>query len=140
MPMNDRLVISQPLADLMVVATIIENIENDCDNKKYLRAQAGYHLQQAAEKLIKIQLYNCGLQIRNDKIYKHSISELIEYGESIGAELIIPEYVITNAEIITAWEAEGRYDVHVVVRIDRIKKTYEVIHDWLNELKKIGYK
>lgn len=140
MPMSDRLVMNQPLADLMVVATIIEKIESGCDNKKYLRAQAGYHLQQAAEKLIKIQLYNCGIQIRNDKIYKHSISELIEYGESIGAKLLIPEYVITNAEIITGWEAEGRYDVHVVVRIDRIKKTYEVINEWFEELKKVGYK
>lgn len=53
MPMSDRLVMNQPLADLMVVATINEKIESDCDNKKYLRALAGYHLQQVAEKLIK---------------------------------------------------------------------------------------
>lgn len=140
MQASDKLVMSQPFADLIIVSSIIEKIEENSVNKKYLQGQAAYHLQQAAEKLIKIQMYNSGKPIRNDKVYKHSLSELIDYAESIGISLNIPSYIRKNAEIITSWEAEGRYDVHVVVRLDRIKNTYEAIDQWYLELKECGYK
>ena len=39
---------------------------------KFFRGQAGYHLQQAAEKMIKIQIYDSCLPINNARMYRHS--------------------------------------------------------------------
>lgn len=136
---NNPLVMGQPLADIMIVETILKSLEDKTKNKKYLRAQAAYHLQQACEKLIKIQIYASGKQVRNDKIYKHSLQSLSEYAEEIGIELIIPDYISDNLEIITSWEAEGRYDMHMVVRKDRLQKTCIETKAWYQQLKKSGY-
>ena len=54
---NNNLSILQARADLQIVDQIVSAVENGAANSKYLRGQAGYHLQQAAEKLIKIQIY-----------------------------------------------------------------------------------
>ena len=40
---------------------------------KYLKGQVGYHLQQAAEKLIKIQIYRSGVAINHSRLYKHDL-------------------------------------------------------------------
>ena len=52
---------AQVEADLVLAKHAISDAKT-ADNRlsKYLKGQAGYHLQQAAEKLIKIQLYQSG--------------------------------------------------------------------------------
>lgn len=101
---------------------------------KYIKGQAGYHLQQATEKMIKIQLYASGKVLDPAKIYKHKIYDLIRYASSIGVALVLPAYIDRNAVAISDWEAEGRYDIHVTVRITQIKKCLKVICDWYKQL------
>ena len=72
---------------------------------KYYRGQAGYHLQQAAEKLIKIQIYNSGVQINYAKLYRHSLDDLITYAMSLGITISIPKWVDEKKYTITGWEA-----------------------------------
>lgn len=103
---------------------------------KYFKGQAGYHLQQAAEKLIKIQIYNSAQKVDNSKVFKHDISQLVSYAKTIGVKLIVPSYIITQGPRLTSWEAEGRYDVHVVVRIDTLEKCYEEVISWMEDVKK----
>ena len=133
------LVMGQPLADLMIVKGILDSLDNKNTNRKYLQAQAGYHLQQAAEKMIKIQIYDSGKPVKNDKIYKHSLPALIDYADELGIGLMVPDYIRNNVEVISSWEAEGRYDVHVVVRKDRLTRTYKEIEQWFYELRKAGH-
>ena len=106
---------------------------------KYIKGMAGFHLQQAAEKMIKLQLYRSGKKLDLHLIYKHSLDHLMGYAKSLGVELIIPEYIMKNSAVITAWEAAGRYDVHKVVKITQLEKCNTEIECWFAELKKNGY-
>ena len=130
---NPELSIYQVKADLMISEKALEESRIQSPRfSKYLRGQAAYHLQQAIEKLIKIQLYNSGLRLDNAKIYKHSISSLLVYADDLGIDLIVPAIVRKNDELITSWEAEGRYDVHMVVRTDTLQKYLHEINQWYN--------
>ena len=40
------------------------------------------------------------------------------YAATIPVSLIVPTYIDKSKDIITRWEAQGRYDLHMVVRID----------------------
>ena len=55
-------------------------------------------------------------------MYEHDIKKLMNYGSSLGITLDIPNDIEKNAMTITAWEASGRYDLHVVTKITTIKK------------------
>ena len=101
---------------------------------KYLRGQSAYHLQQATEKLIKIQLYHSGKELDPAKIYKHGIGSLLTYADDMGIEIVTPALIKKNDELITSWEAEGRYDVHVVVRTDTLQKYLKIISDWCDDV------
>ena len=101
---------------------------------KYLKGLAAYHIQQATEKLVKIQIYSSNVKIDNSKIYKHSIGDLISYSEDLGLKIMIPSYIRKQEELITSWEAEGRYDTHVVVRIDTLQSCLKVVEEWYSSL------
>ena len=100
---------SQIQADLFMSRSAIEEAERLSPKKaKYIKGQAGYHLQQAAEKMIKIQLYNKAEKIDYARIYKHSIDDLLLYAYSLKLDIIVPSYVKKHKTIISSWEAEGR--------------------------------
>ena len=103
---------------------------------KYLKGQVGYHLQQAAEKMIKIQIYRSGVAIDYSRLYKHDLQYIINYATSLNINLVIPEYVMKNTMVISSWEAEGRYDVHIVVKYPQLEKAYSVIRDWYQQMEK----
>ena len=66
---NNPLSMGQIEADLFVAKTTIEEAKKLSSKAgKYYRGLAGYHLQQAAEKLIKIQIYASGAKIDNAKM------------------------------------------------------------------------
>ena len=48
---------------------------------KEVKNQAAYHLQQAAEKMIKIQIYRSGVPYENKSLYVHNLKVLIHYAE-----------------------------------------------------------
>ena len=137
---NLPLRMAQIQADMFMAKTAIAEAESiPARNAKYIKGQCGYHLQQAAEKMIKIQLYASGKPLDNSKIYKHKIFELIAYAESIGVQLIVPAYIDKNSVVISDWEAEGRYDISVVVKINQLKKCYDEINEWYSQLIDMGY-
>ena len=80
--------------------------------------------------MIKIQIYNSGKTINNHKMYRHSLDDLITYAASLGISLNVPKWIDEKKYVITAWEAEGRYDVHFVVRIDTLERAYTEINNW----------
>ena len=41
--------------------------------------------------------------------------------------------------MISGWEAEGRYEVHVVVRTDTLKKAYTELTQWYDNLREKGF-
>ncbi len=133
---EQKLTFAQVQSDLILARHALDDSQKSgAAMAKIMRGQAGYHLQQATEKLIKIQIYQSGKQIDNYRLYKHSIPELSSYAKSLGIDLIVPAYIRKNDEKITGWEAEGRYDVHMVVRTDTLEKTYSVVDKWLEEMK-----
>ena len=94
MKQNTRLTMAQVEADLFAAEDAIRRAEIlPARRAKYIKGLAGYHLQQAAEKMIKIQLYASGQQLNYSKIYKHSLDDLMIYARSEGVLLKVHDYV-----------------------------------------------
>lgn len=107
---------------------------------KEIKNTVAYHIQQASEKMIKIQVYRSGCTYSSSTLYIHNLPKLISYAESIGVKLVIPDEIRANALMITDWEAGSRYDLQFVVRIDTLEKYHQVIDHWYNDLKAKGIK
>jgi len=132
---QNALSVAQIDADLFMAASAIRKSETISSKAgKHLRGLAGYHLQQAAEKLIKIQIYSSGVQIDYSKMYRHSLDDLIAYAFSLSIPLSVPSWVNEKKYIITSWEAEGRYNLHFVVRLDTLKRCYNELLQWRKQL------
>jgi len=101
---------------------------------KEVKNQAAYHLQQAVEKLIKIQVYTSGCAYNNRSMYIHNISSLSSYADSLGFNVDIPTEIRNNAVMISDWEVSGRYDIHFSIRINTLEKFHEIIYDWYKRL------
>ena len=132
---QNPLSVAQVDADLFMAASAIQKAETISSKAgKHLRGLAGYHLQQAAEKMIKIQIYDSGVQIDHSKMFRHSLDDLIGYASSLAIPLIIPAWVDEKKYVITSWEAEGRYNLNFVVRMDTLKRCYSELIQWRNQL------
>ncbi len=141
MPDRFSLSMAQIQADLFMAKAAIAEAEGmNPRAAKYIKGQAGYHLQQASEKMIKIQLYASGEKIDPAKVYKHNLEALIAYAPALKIDLIIPSYVVQNEVIISGWEAEGRYDLHFAVKITQLKKCLSELEAWYQQLKEAGFK
>ena len=124
---QNPLSVGQIDADLFMADSAIRKSELISSKAgKHLRGLAGYHLQQAAEKMIKIQIYDSCVKIDHSKLYKHSLDDLMAYAGSLGISLIVPSWVNEKKYVITGWEAEGRYDLHFVVRMDTLKRCLHI--------------
>lgn len=110
------------------------------NNKKIkeIKNQTAYHLQQAIEKLIKIQVYSSGVEYNNRSMFVHNIDSLTSYVDSLGISADIPNDIRENALIISDWEASSRYDLHFSVRIDTLEKFYDITLNWYKRLYKNG--
>lgn len=66
-----------------------------------IKSIAAYHLQQAAEKLVKYQIYQNCTTVSNSQMYTHAIDRLITYAESLNIPFIIPDYIRTHSVVIS---------------------------------------
>ena len=107
---------------------------------KDIKNIAAYHIQQAAEKLIKIQIYASGAPIDYASLYTHNIEKLLFYAESIDVSLIVPKYIRDNSLVLTEWEAGSRYDIGFRIRIDTLKKAADELELWYDEVLAAGIK
>ncbi len=123
-------------ADILMAKQGIE-LYKERKNKE-IKNTVAYHIQQAAEKLVKIQVYNSGITYSNNALYIHNLPKLIAYAESIGIDLFVPSEIRENALMITDWEAGSRYDLHFAVRIDTLEKYQSLVNLWFIELKTKG--
>ena len=73
--------------------------------------------------------------------YRQRINSLpiIQYAVQLGISIILPAYIKKHDIMISGWEAEGRYEVHVVVRSDTLKKAYNEMMRWNEDLKSLGF-
>lgn len=115
-------------ADIIAANQAIDYFEKT--GIKDIKNIAAYHLQQAAEKLIKYQIYQAIAAADNRKMYTHDLSRLIGYAETEGISIIVPKYIRDHANAISDWEVGSRYDLGFSVRIDSLKKCYDAIVEW----------
>ena len=120
-------------ADLIAAGQAIEYY--DRKKIKDIKNIAAYHLQQAAEKLIKYQIYLGINNTNNKKMLTHDLSKLIEYAEAEGLAIFVPDYIRDHANRISDWEAGSRYDIGFSIRIDTLKTTFDVVSRWMREVK-----
>ena len=136
MSSNYGLSYGMALADIKAARSALDVYEKE--GLKEIKGLCAYHIQQAFEKMIKIQLYESGKKLNNARIYKHSIQDLIDYGQELNIELVTGKYLTENAEIITDWEATGRYDLSFTVKVTTLKKALseaESLYETLNPVK-----
>ena len=101
---------------------------------KDIKNIAAYHIQQAAEKLIKIQIYDSAETIENSRIFTHNIEALLAYAEERGIEISVPDYIRENALTITRWEAGSRYGLGLSIRIDTLEKCLNIVSEWCDRI------
>ena len=107
-------------------------------NTKDIKNIAAYHLQQAAEKLIKIQIYAKANSINYASMYTHNLEKLINYAQSLKIDFVLPKYISDNSLVITGWEAGSRYNVGFQIRITTLNKALAEIQDWYDTLYAAG--
>lgn len=120
-------------ADLIAARQAIEYFQQK--GVKDIKNIAAYHLQQAAEKLIKLQIYKSVADVNNSQMYTHNLDRLILYAESLEVSIDVPSYIREHSVQISDWEAGSRYDVGFSIRIDTLERTYEVISEWERNVK-----
>ena len=123
-------------ADLIAAGHAIAEYENS--GIKDIKNIAAYHLQQATEKIIKIQIY---AKVNNpdlNKLYTHNIEKLIVYADSLKSGIQIPQFIRDRRLEITEWEAGSRYDLGFSIRIDVLKRAQSEIQKWLKCVKQAG--
>ena len=130
MKLTMGLIKSDIIAAKQAIAYFEENKIRDIKNI------AAYHIQQAMEKLIKIQVYRKAADYDNHKMFNHNVEKLILYAETLEIDLFVPKYVRDNSLVITDWESGSRYDVGFSIRIDTLKKAvneadarYEMLYE-----------
>lgn len=117
-------------SDLIMAQQAIRYYE---ENKfKDVKNQAAYHIQQAAEKLIKIQIYEKLPEVDNRSMYTHSLDKLIRYAQSENLEIKVPDYISKKRSMITDWEAGSRYDVSFSIKINTLKQALNEVNQWYN--------
>lgn len=121
-------------ADLIMAKQGLEKYKENTKIKD-LKNMVAYHIQQAVEKMIKIQIYKSGIAYDNKSIYTHDINNLIVYARLIGVDLVIPKAIEDNCMTITDWEAGSRYDIKFSVRVDTLEKYLEVCNAWIEKIK-----
>ena len=119
-------------ADIIAAKQAIEYFKEH--NAKDIKNIAAYHLQQATEKLIKIQIYAKSDNYDNASMYTHNIEKLIAYAQSLNIDIAVPKYIDNNSLILTSWEAGSRYDVGFQIRIDTLEKALAEIDNWYDKL------
>ena len=67
-------------------------------------------------------------------MYRHSLDDLMVYAGTLGIALNVPTWVNEKKYVITGWEAEGRYNLHFVVRLDTLKRCYSELVQWRNQV------
>ena len=97
---------------------------------KDMKNIAAYHLQQATEKLIKIQIRSELDNLNNVTLYTHNIEKLLAYSERMNMSINVPAYIKENSLILTAWESSSRYEVGFRIRIDTLKRALSEIESW----------
>ena len=133
---TNPLSLGQVEADLFMAEAAMNKADSlSAKASKSYKGLAGYHLQQATEKLIKFQIYESGLRTNNAQIYKHSLDDLITYATSLGISLDVPKWINEKKFIIASWEAQGRYDLHFVVRMDTLRKCYQEVLVWKERIR-----
>lgn len=120
-------------ADIMTARYALNEYEAN-GRFKDIKNICGYHIQQAVEKLIKYQIYQQVEEVDNRQMYTHNIGALLAYAKKRGLDLVVPEYILKNSEVITSWEAGSRYDLHFSVRVDTLRKMLSVVNIWYDEI------
>lgn len=126
-------------ADLRAAGRAIESYK--ANNSKFDKNVAAYHIQQAVEKLIKIQIYaKSDGDLVDRALYTHQIDKLMYFAESNKLECSVPKYIRENSALISEWEVSGRYDLHFSVNVKTLEAALKVTMDWYEEVYKAGYR
>lgn len=121
-------------ADIKMAGYALNEYKNN-KKEKDIKNMCAYHIQQAAEKLIKYQIYQKMPNPGDREMYTHNLGALLAYAARNNVLISVPKYIKDNQEIITGWEAGSRYDLHFSIRIDTLEKAYSLVNEWYQEIK-----
>ena len=102
-------------------------VAEKCISDRFLAGSVAYHLQQATEKILKIEIAS---REEDFRLYTHDITTLCDYSANKKYDFYIPDFVLLNSGIITSWEAKSRYNDSFEVEEDELSSCLKVIKEW----------
>ena len=86
---------------------------------------AGYHLQQAIEKLLKYQI-----ELQGDEFpFTHKIPQLLD---KICTP--VPEWIVSNREVLTSYEVLARYSTIKIASVTDLRGWYDLAGEYIDQL------
>lgn len=110
---------------------LMENSRNSFD-----LCDSAYYIQQACEKMIKIQVYK--LSNTSTPIRGHNICALINYYKNLRG-ICIPVDIIKYCRLLSNWESQTRCNENYFVESRMVSYILKLAENWYLELKRLGY-
>ena len=131
--MLDRDLFEIAIRDL-VVAKYFYGVASK-ENTDYSYDATGFYLQQALEKCIK------SISIGNDMGANHDINTLILKAKEMNKDLLLSDYLIKNAKMITSWDEETLRDLHdYKTDKEKIIEAFPYVEEYLKIISKEIFK
>lgn len=116
------------ISNFIAAKTLVNILPNDEEQINI----AAYHLQQSLELAIKHLFLINGEQI----IKTHDIDQLIIDAKKKKIDLMLPDYIIEHAEIISNWESKTRYVMGYQLELNKVLKTIDELDSYFVKLAK----
>lgn len=116
------------ISNFIAAKTLVNILPNDEEQINI----AAYHLQQSLELAIKHLFLINGEQI----IKTHDIDQLIIDAKKKKIDLMLPDYIIEHAEIISNWESKTRYVMGYQLELNKVLRTIDELDSYFVKLAK----
>ena len=111
--------------DYRVAAELLKSAEMD----EYYINSIAYHLQQTVEKTLKGYLECVGVTVPNTR----AMDRLVQMSGNNGSMAVITEWLEEHVDMLTRWEVETRYNLDFRLELEKVKKSYEKIGEFLKQ-------
>ena len=96
-------------------------------NDEIVLNEVAFKLQQCVEKLLVAYLECTGSR----QPFTHDISKLLNLSKEYNSSVIITDWVDDNAELLSYWEANSRYNLDFCAELKKIEKALKGVEEFL---------
>lgn len=117
----------------MIAANILYKTSKKEQNNN-LHNLVSYHIEQAVEKLILVQITNSNIPKNTVSTINIDIFTLLNISKYYKVKLNIPELIINNRQELADWQLRPRYDYSMKFSTSKLEIYLETLEKWYSEL------